>query len=60
MAESQQPPQALLEALRARVPAYMVPRRVVTIDALPLSMNGKLDRGALAARLEREADGRGA
>jgi amino acid adenylation domain-containing protein len=33
--------------LRERLPAYMVPQRTFQISAMPLSANGKIDRGAL-------------
>ncbi|MGW1428357.1 amino acid adenylation domain-containing protein [Streptomyces sp. NPDC002431] len=43
-------PADLTARLSATLPAHMVPGRVLTVDALPLTVNGKLDRAALAAR----------
>jgi amino acid adenylation domain-containing protein len=39
--------QALRDALAARLPAYMVPQRVVAVDAIPVTPNGKVDWRAL-------------
>ncbi|QOY60286.1 amino acid adenylation domain-containing protein [Thermophilibacter immobilis] len=44
---------ALKELLAATLPAYMVPRRIRVVDALPLTANEKVDRAALAASVVR-------
>ena len=42
---------ALHVFLKARVPAFMIPGRFVALPALPLTPTGKIDRGALTARV---------
>jgi acyl-CoA synthetase (AMP-forming)/AMP-acid ligase II len=42
---------ALLDALRRRLPAYMVPRDVVVREEIPRSPNGKFDRALLRREL---------
>lgn len=44
---------AIVAALNALLPAYMVPGRVLGLDSLPLNASGKIDRKALGAILAR-------
>jgi D-alanine--poly(phosphoribitol) ligase subunit 1 len=40
----------VLKACRQRLPAYAVPQRIVVVDVLPVNVNGKIDRTALAGQ----------
>ncbi|MGX7825161.1 non-ribosomal peptide synthetase [Actinokineospora sp. 24-640] len=47
-------PGAAVETLPTVLPAHLVPADVITVDAIPLTTNGKLDRAALPAPTRRE------
>ncbi len=49
-------PQALADAVAARLPGYMRPRSVRAIDAMPVNDNGKVDRNAVRSWLDARAD----
>jgi len=42
-------PAAVVAAIRARLPAHMVPSMIVPLDAMPRLPNGKISRAALPA-----------
>jgi SAM-dependent methyltransferase len=50
--------QQLLKMLEAQLPAYMVPRAITVLDAMPITQNGKVDRKALEQRVQAERSSR--
>lgn len=49
------PQDTMLNALRERVPGYMLPKEIRYIEALPFNQNGKIDRPKLRSLLSAEA-----
>jgi acyl-CoA synthetase (AMP-forming)/AMP-acid ligase II len=47
---------AMREALHSRLPSYMLPRRIIRLDSMPLNSSGKIDRNAIVALLDRASD----
>lgn len=57
MAQAQaQAQKELLDMLGTKLPTYMLPRTLVVLTEMPLNKNGKIDRPALAARVEAPAE----
>ena len=48
------PEEAIRERCAALMPVYMVPRRVILLDEMPLNTSGKIDKVALVKHLEAE------
>jgi acyl-coenzyme A synthetase/AMP-(fatty) acid ligase len=45
-------PDGIIDRLKTRIPPYTVPNRIVFLSEMPLSVNGKVDRGKLRQLLE--------
>ena len=46
----------LVEALKQKLPRYMIPNMVEHLDEMPLTANGKMDRNTLKKRYEAKRD----
>ncbi|MDX2417566.1 MAG: hypothetical protein QNK19_08915 [Xanthomonadales bacterium] len=38
----------------SRLPSYMLPRRIIRLDSMPLNASGKIDRNAIVALLDQD------
>ena len=47
--------EAVMQDLEARLPAYMLPKRIVVLAQMPFNSSGKVDRAALTTMLRDEA-----
>ena len=44
--------ETMRKALHSRLPSYMLPRRIIRLDNMPLNASGKIDRNAIVALLD--------
>ncbi|MDK1285606.1 AMP-binding protein [Pseudoalteromonas umbrosa] len=44
--------QQLITSLKSKLPSYMIPKKVIWLDTMPLNSNGKIDKLVLHATLE--------
>ncbi len=51
-------PDAVREFFRTQLPGYMLPARLDRVDRLPLTANGKVDRGSVTGRSVRVSEAR--